>query len=91
MKEISKEQLVKRIKIFEDKGWTSTNKSDRSHTRISAYSPGKTSQKYWNEYYIQEELNNLGRLSPETRNAKRYINLIKVHYKKYPEEWAKVL
>lgn len=90
MREISKEQLEERIKSFEDKGYEPMVKNDSFNFYVETHKKEGRTWRIWTLSDVEDMQRDLGFLIDEARDAKRYINLIKIHYSKYPEEWKAV-
>lgn len=83
MKEISKEKLEEKIKSFEMKGWHAEVIGDFNHEEKMYV----TEPEGWrrNEEYTNPK--DYPNSSPKKREAIRFANLNKIHYKKFPHYW----
>jgi hypothetical protein len=84
MKEISKEQLEKRIRVFEMKGWSAEILGDTlEEEKLYITTP--------DGWKLNEEYTNLKDYSKASsqkqKDAIRYMNLSKIHYRRFPEFW----
>lgn len=84
MKEISRKRLESKIAKFEKLGWSHhVYNVSRDKFNIVANKKDGNSYGLWDEKEVEEYKKKVGYIWGEVLEAKRYINLVKIHRIKY--------